>query len=178
MKKYFLILAAILLSGSFSFAQTTAQKLGYVDSQVILAQFPEAIKAQGDLDALTNKWGAHIDTLTQLLQKDYADYQKQAKTMPEDKQLAAQQRLLQQQTEIDNFKKEKFGQPNGEIYKKNEEIFGPVKQKVYKAIQDVAKEEKMQFVLDKAGDAIVLYADPTYDITYKVLDRLKRGTTK
>ncbi|HKI77195.1 MAG TPA: OmpH family outer membrane protein [Ignavibacteriaceae bacterium] len=178
MKKYFFIFAAILFSGSFGFAQTTQQKIGYVDSQVILAQFPEAIKAQGDLDALTGKWGAHIDTLTQQLQKDYADYQKQAKTMPEDKQLAAQQKLLQQQQEIDNYKKEKFGQPNGQIYKKNEEIFGPVKEKVYKAIQSVAKEEGMQFVLDKAGDAIVLYADTNYDITYKVLDRLKRGSTK
>ncbi len=178
MKKYLLLIAAMILGCNFMFAQTGSIKLGYVDSQTILAQFPEAIKAQGDLDALTNQWGAHIDTLTANLQKDYADYQKQAKTMPEDKQLAAQQKLLQQQQEIDNFKKEKFSQPNGEIYKKNEEIFGPVKAKVYKAIADVAKEEGMQFVFDKAGDAVLLYGDPAYDITYKVLDKLKRGTTK
>ncbi len=178
MKKYLLLITAMFLGCNFIFAQTGQLKIGYVDSQTILAQFPEAIKAQGDLDALTNKWGAHIDTLTSKLQKDYANYQKQAKTMPEDKQLAAQQQLLKQQQEIDNYKKEKFGQPNGEIYKKNEEIFGPVKAKVYKAIEEVAKEEGMKFVLDKAGDAIVLYADPAFDITYKVLDQLKRGTTK
>ena len=59
------------------FAQTGELKIGYVDSQVILAQFPAAIKAQGDLDALTGKWGAHIDSLTQDLQKAYGDYQKQ-----------------------------------------------------------------------------------------------------
>ena len=53
-----------------------------------------------------------------------------------------------------------------------------MKAKVYKAIQEVAKEENMKFVLDKTGDAVVLYADPAYDITYKVLDKLKRGTTK
>lgn len=178
MKKYLLIFTALLLGGNLMFAQTSALKIGYVDSQVILAQYPAAIKAQGDLDALTNKWGAHIDTLTTDLQRAYQDYQKKAKTMPEDKQLAAQQQLLQQQQAIDNYKKEKFGQPNGEIYKKNEEIFGPVKAQVYKAIETVAKEEGMKFVLDKSGDAVVLYADAAYDITYKVLDNLKRGTTK
>jgi outer membrane protein len=177
-KKYLLVIAAVLLGCTFSFAQTSQLKIGYVDSQTILQQFPEAIKAQGDLDALTNQWGAHIDTLTANLQKDYADYQKVAKNMPEDKQLAAQQKLLKQQQDIDNYKKDKFGQPNGEIYKKNEEIFGPVKAKVYKAIAEVAKEESMQFVFDKAGDAVLLYGDPAYDITYKVLDKLKRGTTK
>jgi outer membrane protein len=177
-KKYLLLIVAFLAGCSFVFAQTSQIKIGYVDSQTILQQYPEAIKAQGDLDALTNQWGAHIDTLTANLQKEYADYQKQAKTMPEDKQLAAQQKLLQQQQDIDNYKKDKFGQPNGEIYKKNEEIFGPVKTRVYKAIAEIAKEEGMQFVFDKAGDAVLLYGDPTYDITYKVLDQLKRGTTK
>lgn len=178
MKKYLVVIAAMLLGSSYLLAQTGQIKLGYVNSQTILAQYPEAIKAQGDLDALVSQWNSHVDTLTTALQKDYADYQKQSKTMTEDKQLAAQQKLLKQQQDIDNYKKAKFSQPNGEIYKKNEEIFGPVKAKVYKAIGDVAKEEGMQFVFDKAGDAVLLYGDPAYDITYKVLDKLKRGTTK
>ncbi|MGA8265823.1 MAG: OmpH family outer membrane protein [Ignavibacteriaceae bacterium] len=178
MKKYLVLITAMLLGSNFIFAQTGPVKLGYVDSQTILAQFPEAIKAQGDLDALVSQWNSHVDTLTAALQKEYADYQKQAKTMPEDKQLAAQQKLLKQQQDIDNYKKQKFAQPSGEIYKENETIFGPVKAKVYKAISDVAKEEGMQFVFDKAGDAVLLYGDPAYDITYKVLDKLKRGTTK
>ena len=70
-----------LLSCNFVFGQTTPLKIGYVDSQVILTQYPEAIKAQGDLDALTNQWGAHIDSLNQSLQKAYSEYQKIAKTL-------------------------------------------------------------------------------------------------
>ena len=105
----------------------------------------------------------------------YSDYQKQANTMPEDKKLAAQQNIIKLQQDIDNFKKAKFAQQTGEIYKKQEEIFNPVKDKIYKAIEKVAKQENMQFVFDKSGDIILLYADPEYDITYKVLDRLKTG---
>ena len=74
-----------------------------------------------------------------------------------------------------NFRKDKFAQGTGEIYKKQDEIFGPVKDKIYKAIQKVAKKEGMKFVFDKAGDVVLLYADAEYDLTYKVLDLLKTG---
>ncbi|PJA98056.1 MAG: molecular chaperone Skp [Ignavibacteriales bacterium CG_4_9_14_3_um_filter_30_11] len=170
MKKYLMIIAAVFLLGAVSFAQT---KVGFIDSQLILQQLPLAIKAQGDLDALTNMWSAHIDSLTKELQDDYTNYQKNAKTYDKAKLESEQKRLVTKQQVIDDYKKVKFGQPNGEIYKKNDEIFGPVKKQIYQAIQDVAKSENMQFIFDKAGDAILLYGDPTFDVTYKVLDKLK-----
>ncbi len=167
-----MIIAVIFLFVTVGFGQV---KIGYVDSQIILQQLPEAIKAQGDLDALTNKWSAHIDKLTKELQNEYANYQKNAKKYSKKKLASEQKKLVTKQKIIDDFKKTKFGQPNGEIYKKNEEIFGPVKKKVYEAIKKVAKAEKMQFIFDKTGDAILLYGDPKYDVTYKVLDKLKTG---
>ncbi len=174
MKKYLLVLAAFLFAAVLLQAQTQ-QKLGYVDSQVILTQFPEAIKAQGDLDALTNKWSNQLDSMTQAYQGALNDYKKQENTMPEDKKLSAQQTIIQQEQSIRDFQKQKFAQQTGEIYKKQDEIFSPVKKKIYKAIAEVAKEEKMQFVFDKSGDIILLYADTAFDITYKVLDKLNRG---
>ena len=172
--KYIFLFAAFLLSCTFAFAQT-AQKLGYVDSQTILTQLPESIKAQGDLDALTNKWTAQLDSMTQSYQGALANYQKQANTMPDDKKLAAQQNLIAQEQSLIDFRRQKFGQGTGEIYKKQEELFNPVKEKIYKAIGDVAKREAMQFVFDKSGDIVLLYADSAFDITYQVLDLLRRG---
>jgi outer membrane protein len=77
--------------------------------------------------------------------------------------------------DIMDFRKTKFTQGTGEIFKKQEELFAPIKTKIYAAIEKVSKEENMQFVFDKSGDIILLYADASFDITYKVLDRLKRG---
>jgi outer membrane protein len=173
-KKCLLVLTVLLLTGSSIFAQQQL-KIGYVDSQIILTQLPEAIKAQGDLDALTNKWTAQIDSMTKELQDSYADYQKQQGTMKDDKKQAIQQQLVEKQQTIETFRRQKFGQGQGEIYKENEKIFAPIKDKVYKAIASVAKKENMQFVFDKTGDVLLLYADSTFDITYQVLDSLKRG---
>lgn len=150
-------------------------KIGYVDSQVILTSLPEAIKAQGDLDALTKKWTEQIDSMSQSLQQDYANYQKQSANMPEAKKNSAQQQLIKQQQEIEDFRRAKFGQQTGEIYKKNEEIFSPIKERIYKSISEVAKREGMQFVFDKTGDVLLLYADTSFDLTYLVLDVLKKG---
>lgn len=174
MKKFALIILTVFLVALSSNAQTP-QKIGFVDSQIILNQLPEAIKAQGDLDALTNMWSAQVDSMTLKYQQSLADYQKQANTMADDKKLVAQQTLIKLEQDILEFRRLKFGQQTGEIYQKQDEIFTPVKNKIYTAIQQVAKDEGMQFVFDKSGDIILLYADVAFDVTYKVLDKLKRG---
>lgn len=164
----FLIFAGITVQ-----AQSSTQKIGYVDSQVILSQYSAAIKAQSDIDALVSKWTKYRDSLATVFQTSYADYQKQEATMPADVKAQRQQELVAMQQNIERYNQEKFGQPNGEVYKKSDEILAPVKQKIFDAINDVAKQEQMKFVFDKTGDVILLYADPEFDITFKVLDKLK-----
>jgi outer membrane protein len=173
-KKVLLILAALIIGSNFIFAQAQI-KIGYVDSQAILSQYSEAIKAQGDLDALTARWSAQIDSMTMDLQRQYQDYQKQAANMPEDRRMQIQQELVKQEQDIIEFRNQKFGQRAGEIYQRQEEIFEPVRKKIYLAIEQTAKEEGMQFVFDKANDLLLLYADTAFEITFKVLDKLKRG---
>jgi outer membrane protein len=112
--------------------------------------------------------------MTLAYQQGLADYQKQANTMPEEKKLEAQKSLIAQEQAIIDFRRQKFGQ-NGDIYQMQEQIFDPVKKKIYGAIEQVAKAEGMQFVFDKSGDIILLYADSAFDVTFQVLDRLKRG---
>ncbi len=174
MKKNLIIIVAVLFISSTSmFAQ--GEKIGYVDSQIILTQYPAAIKAQGDLDALTNLWSVQLDSMTLEYQQALSNYQQQANTMPEDQQLTAQQNIVGMEQRIVEFRRQKFSQPDGEIFLKQEKIFAPVKSSIYAAIEDVAKEEGMKFIFDKSGDILLLYADSAYDVTFKVLDHLKRG---
>jgi outer membrane protein len=174
-KSFLLISAILLLSVFISSGKAQAQqKIGYVDSEIMLKTLPEAIKAQGELDKIAKGWYAQADSMTTALQSDYASYQKQQGTMNPDKLKDAQQNIVNKEQELNQFKQTKFGQ-GGDLYKKQEDLFAPVKEKIMKGIQEVAKEEGMNFVFDKAGDVLLLYADAQYDITYKVLDKLKRG---
>lgn len=171
------LFALIIFSATALFAQTSQAplKIGYVDSEVILAQYPEAIKAKSDLDGLVAKWKKEADSLTTDLQNSYADYQKKAQTMKKEELDKAQKEIGAKDQRLQQFKDQKFSQPNGEYFVKQDQFMKPVKEKIFKAIDEVSKEEGMQFVFDKAGEVVLLHADPQFDITYKVLDRLKRG---
>lgn len=175
MKKLFLISSLFLLLTTIAFAQTINVKVGYVDSQVILNQYPPAVKAQSDLDALIQKWNNQIDSMTASLQQAYQAYQQQSETMTPDAKAVQEQEIVQKQQMLDQFRQSKYNQQNGELYRKQEEFLGPIKERIFDAIDKVAKEEAMNFVFDKAGDVVLLYADQEFDITYKVLDKLKRG---
>ncbi|MEW6194444.1 MAG: OmpH family outer membrane protein [Bacteroidota bacterium] len=176
MKRSIILLFFILVvSVAAQTQQPISLKVGYVDSEIILEQFPEAIKAKSDLQGFVTKWQKEADSLTTALQTAYADYQKQASTMTPDKQKESQQKIVAQEQQLQQYREQKFAQPNGEYFIRQEQLMAPVKQKIFKAIDEIAKEETMQYVLDKAGEVVVLYADAQFDITFKVLDRLKRG---
>ena len=175
MKKALLFFSVALFVFGTLNAQSS-QKIGYVNSQVIFAQLPEAIKVQSDLDALIQSWQKTLDTMTSELQAAYADYQQKEATMDAAKQQEAQQALVSQQQRLEQFRQEKFSQPNGEAFVKQEEMLAPIRTKVIKAINDIATQEKMNFVFDKSETVpLLLHADDQYDITFKVLDKLKTG---
>lgn len=165
----------ILVVASASIFAQSNQKIGWVNSEIILQQYPPAIKAQSDLDALTAKWTGSIDSMTTELQTSYTEAQKQFANMTPDKQREVQQELVQKEQAIQQFRQQKFGQPNGELFIKQEEFLQPIKAKILEAIEKVKDQEGMSFVFDKTGDVLLLFADPKYDITNAVLDRLKRG---
>jgi outer membrane protein len=171
------ILFALIVFSTTLLAQTQTPplKIGYVDSEVILAQFPEAIKAKSDLEGMVTKWRKEVDSMSTSLQKAYAEFAKQAKTMKEEEQQKKQKDFVAQDQSIQQYQQSKLGQPNGEYFQKQEQLMKPIKEKIFKAIDEVSKEENMQFVFDKAGEVVLLKADPQFDITYKVLDLLKRG---
>lgn len=168
--KKLIILSAILFA--VTVANVQAQKIGYVDTQTILTQYSAAIKATSDLETIAASWRASVDSMAQDLQTKYTGYQQKAATMTPEANQGAQQQLVQQEQYIQQFNQSKFGQ-GGELALKQEELLRPVREKIYAAIEEVSKSEKIKFVFDKAGDVLLLYADPTYDLTFKVLDKLK-----
>jgi outer membrane protein len=48
-----------------------------------------------------------------------------------------------------------------------------VQNKIFNTIQEIAVEEDLDFVFDRSGDIMLLYAKEEYDLTALVLERLK-----
>lgn len=173
-----LVSAAIILTTlGFMFAASPANrelKIGYVNSSTILGLLPGAQAAQASLDTLVQEWSDTLDQMSQEYQTKVSDYSKQTDMMTPQAKEAAQNAIATLQQRIASYRQAKVG-TGGELDQKREELLKPIRARIYNAIALVAKEQGMQFVFDKNNQvAQLLYADPYYDITYKVLDVLTR----
>jgi outer membrane protein len=166
------VIAFIVLSSCALFAQGT--KVGYIDSQSILTQLPEAIKAQGDVQAAIDKIKGQIDSIGQVYQTTLADYQKQANLMNDAKKKEAQAKIMGMEKDYNDLRAKLDA--NGEVAQYNRKLMNPIVDKIKVAVEDVAKAAGVQLVLEKSEQLqVVWYAEASMDLTFKVLDKLKTG---
>lgn len=156
--------------------QAQATKLAYVDSEVILRELPEAAQASKDLEALVKVWQDELEKMGTDLQKQIEEYQKKEALYSPQKKEEEQRRLAELQQKAREFQYTKFDPRVGEAATEREKRLAPIRDRILKTIEDVAKEEGFGFVFDRANDVVLLYADVKFNLTYRVLDRLKRGT--
>jgi outer membrane protein len=169
-KKITLLFVLTALAVSFSFAQSTL-KIGYVNSETVIKDMPEAKDSQQQLEAMVKTWQEEIAKRSQALKDKYEEYQKQSNMLTETAKQAKQKELVDEEQQLNQYQSEK----QQELSVQREKIMKPIQDKVYKAIAKMAKEKNLSFVFDKATDVPVLYADPKFDYTPDVLIILKRG---
>ncbi|MCX6286501.1 MAG: OmpH family outer membrane protein [Bacteroidetes bacterium] len=167
MKKLALIVIAFFLLASLS----QAQKFAYVDSQYILDNIPEFAEAQAQLDELSNQYQKEIDAKFAEVDKMYKEFQAQAVLLPEDMKKKKEQEILDAEKEAKSLQKTKFGK-DGDLFKKRQEFVKPIQEKIYNAIQDIATSNNYAVIFDKGGSLSILFANPKYDISDEVLDKL------
>lgn len=168
----FPIIALMLALGGVSQAQ---QKIGYVNSTKIFQELPEAQDAQKKIDAITKPYQDSLASMEKTLQAKIDDYQKRESLLNDAAKKAAQQEFADLKKKYDDFRLDKFGN-DGEIAKLTDKIINPLKDKILRAIESVAKAEKYNFVFDQTENVrVLLYGDPREDLTNRVIDKLKRG---
>lgn len=170
-------LSLLVLACVFSAATLAAQgpKIGFVNSGKIFQELPEAQEAQKKIDAMTKPIQDAIEAKERELQGRIDDYKKKESMMNDAAKKTAQDEILDLEQKYRAYRTEKLGN-DGELAKETDRILAPLKAKILAGIERIAKEEKYTFVFDKTEQVnILLYGDPSHDLTFKVIDRLKRG---
>jgi outer membrane protein len=165
--KRFLLLFVLALSLPL-FSQV---KVGYVDSETIMRQLPEAQEAQRKIDALVQQWQAELQKMKDEWKSKYDEYERRKLILTDEARAQMERELSELDRRIAEFQMQKFG-PDGELYRKQDELIKPVQSKIFNAIKEVALEEGFDFVFDKSGEILLLYANEKYDLTQKVLNKL------
>ncbi|MEX2115456.1 MAG: OmpH family outer membrane protein [Bacteroidota bacterium] len=147
------------------------QKIGHVNTEAIMKQLPDAADAQKQLDGLVAEWQNELTKMQSDWQKKFDDYDQKKLIMTDARRAESEKELRDLDRRIGEFRNQKFGQ-NGDLFQKQNEFMKPVQDRVFKAIEEVAKEEEFDYILDQSGEILMMYANPRNDITPKVLERL------
>lgn len=91
--------------------------------------------------------------------------------MPEDDRVKRENEITAMEKEKNEFVNAKFG-PEGELFKKRQQLIRPIQDKVFDAVQQLAKESAVDIILDKAGAVTMLYTNAKYDRSEDVLEIL------
>jgi outer membrane protein len=151
-------------------------KIAYFNSDAIMKQLPDAQDAQKQLDQLVADWQQELNKTQDEWKKKFDEYDKRKLIMTEQRRADAERELREMDQKIVDYRTQKFGQ-NGELFNKQNELMKPVQDRVFKAVQDVAREDGYDYVFDKSGDILLMYANEKYDLTPKVFTKLKVPTT-
>ncbi len=165
-----LILGLIALA--FVAAPTSAQqKLGFVDSDQILSLLPEYQTARDQVNRLAGQWQAELDGMAQEIVDLEQEFDaRELLYTPEDRERKLSE-ISTRRTEMGQFRRRHFG-PEGELFRQEQQAMRPIQERVLEAVEVIAEEGDYDFVFDRTGDLIFLFAKDVHNVTELVLDEL------
>ncbi|MGW8122516.1 OmpH family outer membrane protein [Roseivirga echinicomitans] len=159
---------------TFALAQkeALAQKFGHIDSDYILSKMPEYSEKKKEIEELNKEYDKVVRSLQNEAEKMRAELR--AKEI-----LFTPEMIKERQKEIDLKEQEALDKStaffgyDGLIYKKQNELLRPIRQKLFEATEVVCRKNKLDYMLDKAADVSIIYSNPVHDYTEFVLEELE-----
>lgn len=167
--KRLIVVALLALGWSVAPAQT---KIGHINSEAIMQALPEAIDAQKSLDAQVAQWEAELQKMQADWKKKFDEYDKRKLILTDQARADQEKELRELDQSIADYRNKKFGQ-NGELFQKQNEVMKPIQNKIFKVLEEIAKEDGYDYIFDRSGEILLLYANDKYDLTQRVLSRMQ-----
>lgn len=167
MKRFIIVIALFTTIPALnSFAQD--QKLGFIDSDVILQNMPEYSGIEQRLNLLSEGWRDEIQDLEEEIVELEEDFEAREILFTED---VRQQRL----NEIENLKRQRdrlvedrFG-PQGDYFSTQESLLEPIQRQIFEALNEIARRQNFDFVFDRAQETRFLFVREEWNLTEDVM---------
>lgn len=166
------ILLCILVS--LTSFQLIAQKFGHFSSEYVVKQMPSYKKAQDEINKLSLKWMDEI-------KDQYIEIGRMQTQLDAEKVLLTEEMREEREIQIENKLKEaieyqyKIFGPEGLFFLKKKELVKPELDKIFEAVEIVCKKHKLDYLMDKSSELVLIYTNPVHDYTDYVLEELGLG---
>ena len=149
-----------------------AQSVAVIDSDRIFESLGEVSDARELLETEIEDFRAHADSLQEEIDQLERELSRTLMMSPETRR--EKERLLEdKRSELEGYLSDVFG-PGGTVESRNQELVSPIVASINETVQEISNEEDYDLVID-ASEGLVVFADPSIDITDEVIDRLAAG---
>lgn len=162
------ILSIALLLFGFTLS---AQKFAYVDTDYILKHMPEYAEAQGELNRLSSEWQEEVEAKYEAVARLQTAYNAEKVLLTTEMRKKREEDIEARMMEARELQKKKFG-VEGELFSKREELVQPVQDKIFEAIKEVSSNSGYMVIFDKSNQSNMLYTNPKYDVSDKVIKKM------
>ena len=152
-------------------AHVEAQRIAVVDITEVLNSMEAYNLAQSELDATAEKWRQEISAEQEKISSLYNAYQAEQVLLSDDAKLKKENEIIDLEKKVTELQRKRFG-PDGDLFRKQEDLVSPIQQTVYNAIEEYAAERGYDFIFDKGGSAGILFANPRMDKTNDIINRI------
>ena len=167
MKKIVLTVTIALMVVSMGFSQ----KFAFVDTEYILGRIPAYEAAQKQLDKFSTDWQKEIEEGMAEVEKMYKNYQAERVLLTEDMRTKREEEIIEREKGIKTLQKNYFA-PEGQLYKKRQELVKPIQDQVFNAVKEIATEGNYDVIFDTASGPTMLFTNPRYDKSDAVLEKM------
>jgi outer membrane protein len=168
----FLILILGFVLFGLNFAE--AQKFGYIDTNFILSKMPEYLKAQSEIEQLSTGWQKEVEDMQRAVETSYIALKAEEVLLTEEMKEERKTMIQKKEAELKEYQRKVFGF-GGLFFLKKQELIKPLQDKVWDAVEKVAKQNRLAIIFDKSGELVMIYTDPRHDYTDFVLEELGLG---
>ncbi len=169
MKRSVILLAALAV-GTPALAHAQ-QKIGYVDSEYVLGRTPEYATVQQQLDRKAQEWQTEVEERSAEVEEMFREYQARELLYTNEERKRKREAIVQAEDEVERLRMQYFG-PEGDLFQQQEKLMRPIQEKILAAIEEVAEREDYDYVFDKGGDYLFMFAREQFDLSDKVLIEL------
>jgi outer membrane protein len=168
------LLTTITLLLVFGLNFANGQKFGYIDTNFILSKMPEYAKAQSEIDQLSGGWQKEVEDMSRNVENLYSSLKAEEVLLTDEMKKERLEAIHKKEGELKEYQRKVFGF-GGLFFLKKQELIKPLQDKVFEAVEKVAKQNRLAIVFDKSGELVMIYTDPRHDYTDFVLEELGLG---
>ncbi|MFT7588249.1 MAG: outer membrane protein [Limisphaerales bacterium] len=169
MRKLLVLVVICLFAGTTMQAQRA--NFAYVNTDYILGQMEEYTAAQVELDKLAEDWRRDIAVRKAEIEAMYRDFTNDRVLLTEEQEVLRTKEIEAKETDLKDFQRAKFGY-EGEMFEKRQELIKPIQDRVYGAIEELAKDRGYDFVFDQANSTTLLFANIEKDKSDDILKKM------